>query len=152
MSQDWPVDKLIDYLPHRPPMIWIDRVTEVGADYRGITGTCRVQLKPDALYMSNSKELRASAAIEFTAQAFGYIKAAYQEIHQFSNPPQETYLTGVRYCYANFTALDMAQAPELEIRLKVKREMLPLTFVYGEIFSTQSPELLAKVEIQVYVA
>ncbi len=151
MKQEWPVSQLISYLPHRPPMVWIDKVVEVGEDYREISGTCRLRVQKKGLYVNDQKELRASAVIEFTAQGFGYLKAAYQELHQFKDTPAKTYLTGVRYCYANLSQLDLDQDIELEIRIKVKREMLPITFVYGEVFQVGEPDPLAKCEIQVYV-
>ncbi|PIP79913.1 MAG: hypothetical protein COW84_08060 [Gammaproteobacteria bacterium CG22_combo_CG10-13_8_21_14_all_40_8] len=151
MNQEWPISQLISYLPHRPPMIWIDRVVEVGKDYRGISGACRLQIKKNGLYVNDQFEVHASAVIELTAQSFGYLKAAYQELHQFKDTPAQTYLTGVRYCYANLTQLNLDQEVELEVRIQVKREMLPVTFVYGEVFQVGNSALLAKCEIQVYV-
>lgn len=151
MNQEWPISQLISYLPHRPPMVWIDKVVEVGKDYRRISGVCRLQVQKNGLYVHNQKELRASAVIEYTAQGFGYLKAAYQKLHQFKDTPAKTYLTGVRYCYANLSRLDLDQDIEFEIRIKVKREMRPITFVYGELYQVGNFECLAKCEIQIYV-
>lgn len=152
MKSIWPVDELTNYLPHRVPMVWVDRIVEVGKDYKGLVGTCIVKLDKSALYVSDEKCIRASAAIEFTAQGFGYLKAAYQEIHNINNPPEETYLTGVRSCEADFSSLELEDGLELEVRLSVLREILPLTYVKGEISVVGSKNILATTEIQVYFA
>lgn len=145
-----PVSDLYEYLPHRPPMVWVDEVLEVGKDYKGLSGACRIKVDNAALYVSNKKELRGSAAIEFTAQAFGYLKATYQVLHQFSDPPKETYLTGVRKCSSQFSDLDLSGSLDLKISLSVIREILPLTYVRGELTDMKTGKTLAETEIQVY--
>lgn len=151
MHVDLSVADLVHCLPHRPPMVWISRVRSVGKDYKGLAGTCIVTLDKRALYISNGSQLRGSAAIEFTAQAFGYLKAAFQVIHKFNDPPSKTYLTGVRSCCTQFMDLNLENTTELEIRVSVLREMLPITYVRGEIFVANSDRKLAETEIQVYV-
>ncbi len=151
MIVDLPVSELIPCLPHRPPMVWVNRVSRVGKDYKGLAGTCVVTLEHNALYISNGEHLRGSAAIEFTAQGFGYLKAAYQKIHKFNDPPSKTYLTGVRACQTNFSSVDLKQTPELDVRISVLRELLPITYVRGEIFVSGTDQKLAEAEIQVYV-
>ena len=151
MIVDMSVSDLIPCLPHRPPMVWINKVSSVGKDYKWLAGTCEVNLDKEALYISNKKELRGSAAIEFTAQAFGYLKAAYQKIHKFNDPPSKTYLTGVRSCQTNFSQLDLEASPDLEVRVSVLRELLPITYVRGEVFIKGTETKLAETEIQVYV-
>jgi predicted hotdog family 3-hydroxylacyl-ACP dehydratase len=151
MPVDFPVSELLSYLPHREPMVWINRVTAVGKDYKGLAGTCVVDLDPHALYMSEGHELRGSSAIEFTAQGFGYIKAAYQEIHDVNDPPSKTYLTGIRSCKADFSKLDLKTVKQLEIKISVVRELLPLTYVKGVITLPGDDVVIAETEIQVYV-
>ncbi len=151
MIVDMPVSELIPYLPHRPPMVWVNHVKSVGKDYKGLAGTCIVRLDASALYTSNGEQLRGSAAIEFTAQGFGYLKAAYQVIHKFNDPPSKTYLTGVRACQADFSKLDLEKATELEVRISVLRELLPITYVKGEIYLAGTDTKLGEAEIQVYV-
>lgn len=150
MTVDVPVSDIISYLPHRDPMVWVDRVVEVGKDYKGITGSCRIKLDPTMLFVSQGK-LRGSCAVEFTAQAFGYLKAAYQVIYKITDLPSETYLTGIRSCDANFESIDLSEQKELEVRISVLREMLPITYIRGELFLPGSDTMLAAVEIQVYV-
>lgn len=150
MSLDLSVKELNRYLPHRPPMIWIDKVIDVGTDYKKLSGTCQVQINPTALYCFEGG-INGSAAVEFTAQAFGYLKAAYQVTHQFVDTPSNTYLTGVRSCKADFSKLSPDGNQELQIEVSVVREIQPLTIVRGTILNAQTGEVYAQAEIQVYV-
>lgn len=142
--------QLIDFLPHRPPMLWVDQITDVGNDYKALTGTCVVNIVPEALYVSNGDELRGSSAIEFTAQAFGYLKAAYQVLNNFEDPPSKVFLTGVRHCHADFSQFDIKKHSQLEVKISVVRELKPLTFVKGQLTLPGQSEVLAEAEIQVY--
>ncbi|MEM7646038.1 MAG: hypothetical protein AAF203_03940, partial [Pseudomonadota bacterium] len=121
-------------------------------DYKGLGGTCIVDLSNDALYVSNGKTLRGSSAIEFTAQGFGYLKAAYQVIHKFNDPPSKTYLTGVRACSAQFDKLDLSKVSQLEVKISVLRELLPITYVKGEVYIPGDSTPIAHAEIQVFFA
>lgn len=58
-------------LPHRPPFVWIDEVTD--ATLEG--GACAVTLREEAPYFG-PEGLRRSSFLEFMAQAFGYLRAA----------------------------------------------------------------------------
>ena len=151
MNVDLNVKDLVPYLPHRPPMVWISKILEVGKDYKGLTGRCLVEVDSNALYVNNRTEIRGSSAIEFTAQSFGYLKAAYQLIHKITDVPSKTYLTGVRSCQANFTNYEITEGAKLEVQISVLREMLPVTYIKGEIFCGKSLKKYANVEIQVYV-
>lgn len=151
MEKEIQVTDLIPYLPHRPPMVWINRILEVGNDYKGLSGICIVDLDRSSLYVNNGDQLRASSAIEFTAQGFGYLKAAFQVIHKINNPPTKTYLTGVRSCRADFKNLDLKSVSQLQITITTLREMLPISYVKGVVTLPGSSEVLAVAEIQVYV-
>lgn len=151
MENELYVKDLIPYLPHRPPMVWISRITEIGENYEDFSGTCMVDLERSSLYVNNNNEIRGSSAIEFTAQGFGYLKAAYQVVHKINNPPSQTYLTGVRSCSANFEKVDLDNVKQLQIKISVLRELLPITYVKGEVSLPGDSEVLATAEIQVYV-
>ena len=59
---------LAPWIPHRPPMIWIDEVISFGP--KG--GECLVHLKSDAGYLTRGK-LRPSSLFEFVAQAQAFV-------------------------------------------------------------------------------
>lgn len=63
-----PAPEIQKYIPHRPPMVWIDWVTEYGPT----AGECLIDVKADALYMS-PEGLRPSSLVEFIAQTYGFV-------------------------------------------------------------------------------
>ncbi len=67
------------YIPHRPPMVWIDEVIDYSAD----GGECLVHLKTRSLYLS-PRGLRAPSCLEFIAQAYGFCWIAY--VTRVQNP------------------------------------------------------------------
>lgn len=73
------------YVPHRPPMVWVDEVTA----FAKTEGECLIHVRQDAYYMS-TKGLRASACLELIAQAYGFISTCYiTRILNPSAPPME---------------------------------------------------------------
>src|SRR5690242_13635939 len=67
-----PVKEIEPYLPHRPPMVWIDDVLVFSEK----AGECRVILKPDGHYFG-LEGLRATSCLEFIAQAYGFISVCH---------------------------------------------------------------------------
>jgi predicted hotdog family 3-hydroxylacyl-ACP dehydratase len=59
-----PFGPIADYLPHRPPMLLIDRIDEVTER----TVTCRATIRPDWVFVQNGL-VHPSAMIELVAQA-----------------------------------------------------------------------------------
>jgi predicted hotdog family 3-hydroxylacyl-ACP dehydratase len=53
-----------DYLPHRPPMLLVDRIDEVTKQ----SVTCRATIRPDCVFVQNGL-VHPSAMIELVAQA-----------------------------------------------------------------------------------
>ena len=150
MAIDKKVSELFQYLPHRPPMVWVDRVLDVGRNDTGIYGVCSVLLEDDALFLKSDGTLNASAAIEFTAQAYGFIRAMYHVINNIDDTPSRTYLTGVRSCSANFQGLTQDQLKDLKVNIQLTRELHPLVFVRGEVYLEGQDKPLAETEVQVY--
>ena len=61
MSNDY--GPVAGYLPHRPPMLLIDHIDEIGARH----SKCRTTLRPDCVFVQDGV-VHASAMIEFVAQ------------------------------------------------------------------------------------
>lgn len=78
-----------DYLPHRPPMLLIDRIddaTSVGSD-------CFATIKPDCVFLQDG-HVHPSAMIEFVAQACAI--AAGVEDQRAGAPPRLGFIVGCR--------------------------------------------------------
>lgn len=62
-------------LPHRPPMLFVERVVE----WSEAGGLCRGRIDPDACFAAQGHVVPAAAAIEFAAQAMGAVEACRGE-------------------------------------------------------------------------
>lgn len=150
MQTNKKVSELQQYLPHRAPMVWVDRVLEVGSNEKGIFGVCSVLTDAESLFLNNGGQLNGSAAIEFTAQAYGYVRALYHVLNNIDNTPTRTYLTGVRSCAANFKKFSSQDLKDLRVSIQLTRELHPLVFVKGRIYLEGQESTLAEAEVQVY--
>ncbi len=122
-------DVLQIYLPHRAPMIWIDRVLNVTP----LGGVCDVLLRPTALYFQKG-QIIPSAPIEWIAQAAGYCAAA--RLHSGISPGykklEQTFLVGIRN--AKLPDLSSLKAEDrLVIEIEVVKQLAPLALVRGTI-------------------
>ena len=119
------------YLPHRPPMIWIDRVLKATS----LGGTCDLLLCPTALYFQSGK-LIPSAPIEWIAQAAGYCAAAriHSGITVGYKKLGQTFLVGIRD--AKLPDLSSLQPEDrLVIEIEIVKQLAPLALVKGTIAS-----------------
>ena len=101
------VDRLADFLPHRPPMVWVEEVIEV--DHTG--GSCGLTVRPGAAYLTDGK-IRRSAYIEWMAQAFAFVEA-------YRNPDsrlETAFLVGIR----DFEVQDAGSRPGAKLRIRVE--------------------------------
>ncbi len=72
-------------LPHRPPMLFVERVVGWGEE----GGLCRGRIDPDACLAAQAGVVPASAAIEFAAQSMGAVEVC-RGGHE--GPPRVGYL------------------------------------------------------------
>jgi len=72
-------------LPHRPPMLFVERVVEWGEN----GGVCRGRIDPDACLAAGSGAVPASAALEFAAQSMGAVEVCRG---RNDGPPRVGYL------------------------------------------------------------
>lgn len=126
------VSEISKYAPHRPPMVWVDKVI----DYGPSMGECLVHIKEDALYMEE-KGLRASSCLEFIAQSYGFMSICHRV---FVTNPEAKPLK--RAFLASFTKTNFAKPPAmrkvrpgdtLSIKISGVRQMGPITLFTGQV-------------------
>ena len=124
-------DQLLEWIPHRPPLLWIDKVLSVTEQ----KGTCSITLNTDGHYMSRSG-LRSSTMIEFVAQCFGFVRAAqYLEgmVTTKSAPPTKVFLVAVNNARYNAEAPWPQAGDTIHIHVRGIREFGPLALLEGEV-------------------
>lgn len=152
-SLDLPIPtlRLAEWLPHRPPMVWIDEV--MAFDQK--CGEARVRLAENAYYMGENG-LRPASLIELIAQSFGYIQACQRleraKAGQPTNPVTKAFLCGVRG--ARFAANLQESPPQagatLVIRIGSIKTFGPIQSVDGEVCDAESGEQLASANLKVF--
>lgn len=128
-----PVTEIANFLPHRPPMVWIDDVIT----YSEKAGECTLRLKADAPYMTTGDRLRPSSCLEFIAQAYGFISVCH---HLFILDPNSKPLTKAFLASLKDAVLPEAEAlaqlkvgDQLRISISGVRQMGPIVLFNGEV-------------------
>ncbi len=121
-------DQMAEFLPHRDPMVWVDRIMDVSAQ-RGIT---EVTLDHDLMLDRN--RVHVGALVEFLAQSYGFIMAI------------EAMRRHGRLAIAQLAAIDhfellsrcLPRAGEtLSAELETIRDLHPLYLVKGQVLTPQ---------------
>jgi len=143
MTQSLPtIEQLSSYLPHRAPMIWVDEVYAV-ADSKG---SCLVHLKDDALYMDEDGP-RKSSAIEWLAQAYGYVCAARAYQQGSNSAASKAFLAQVRNASYKHP---LPKSGTLIIEVEDKRILGPLSLITGTVKDFQTKRILVEAELKLF--
>lgn len=98
-----------DYLPHRPPMLLIDRIDDV----TGHDGVCTATIKPDCVFVQDGV-VHPSAMIEFVAQACAIVAGV--DASRTGGPQRLGFIVGCRE--VTFAVDHFAIGDELAIVVK----------------------------------
>lgn len=152
-SLDLPIPtlRLAEWLPHRPPMVWVDEV--MAFDQK--SGEARVRLAEGAHYM-DEKGLRPASLIELIAQSFGYVhvcqKLEQAKAGKLSPPVTKAFLCGVRD--ARFAESLQNSPPRagrtLIIRVGNIKTFGPIQSIDGQVHDADSGEELASANLKVF--
>lgn len=138
------VEKLSDRVPHRPPMVWVNEVLWASDE----EGECRVRLESDAHYFSETG-LRASALVEWVAQAYGYVQASRALAGGDSRRPSKAYLVGMRDIEIAPAARHVKPGEEISVIVRRVRELGPVSLIDGEV-RRATGERLVKASLKLY--
>jgi len=142
------VSELKEQLPHREPMIWVHRINRLDAE----GGECEVFLGSDAHFM-NGNVIRPSAAVEWVAQAYGYLCAYSNRLNPKGQPgqaPSKAYLLSLHKFEFSKQFNELARrAGSLLIQVKRLRDLGAVQSVFGEV-KTPSGKTIAAGEVRVY--
>lgn len=100
---------LVDLLPHRPPMLFLDDVVR----WKDPVVECRVCIREDALFVANGT-LRASVTLEHMAQCVGVYTGLWARSR--GEPIRIGYLIGVREASFDVDVLEVGDELEVTAR------------------------------------
>lgn len=140
-----PTSQLMDWIPHRPPMIWVDAV----ARYDAQGGECFVHVKEGSLYM-DANGLRASSLIEFIAQSYGYIGVCNALEMSRDKVKKATKAFLVAITQTEFGDCSrVAPGMTLRVRIGNAKQVGPITLFDGQVIAPDGL-LLLKASLKVY--
>ena len=145
----FPVSLLKNYLPHRPPMLWIDEVLWIRED----EGECRVSLRKEAHYFDEEGMIRPSSLVEWMAQGYGFVRACQILNRQDEGlkKPEKTYLAAISDVAFHENCRDVIKpGGDIRIHIRTVRELGPLMLVQADIRTEKTN--LASGHLKVYGA
>ncbi len=138
-----PIKELMDYLPHRDEIVWIDYVLEARED----GGTSMVIVDKNKHYFGE-KELRQSSLIEWMAQGSGFVSAAYFKSMNINKTLHDAFLVG--FMNATFSPNLPKESEEVLIIGKVTRVIASISYVDCSVQSRKSGEVYCSALIKLY--
>ena len=136
------IAQLSVYLPHRPPMIWIDDVHQVS----DTSGSCLVHLKGGAHYMSEVGP-RQSSAVEWMAQAYGYVCAARAYQKDDHSSANKAFLAQVRKAVFKHS---IPKSGTLLVEVEEKRVLGPLCLISSRMKDFKTGKVLVEAELKLF--
>lgn len=143
MSLKLPIatSELLQYLPHRPPAVWVDEVVSVKKN----EGECRVKLSADASYVGNDGKVRPSSYIEWMAQAYGYVGASQilMGIEKTAKPATKAFLVQIKDYWLSDLAQNLLISENTFLTIKVKgtHQLGNISIITGEVLSSNQNAL-----------
>jgi len=131
MKSTLSTETLTNFIPHRPPMVWVSNV--ISAHETG--GICSIKLDLDAHYFSSKSQIRTSSLIEWMAQSSAYTKAAYLLSQNKRNTPKKAYLVGIKkfIIHKNFHTISHEKIKIIYIKIETIKELPPVSLISAEV-------------------
>jgi predicted hotdog family 3-hydroxylacyl-ACP dehydratase len=148
-TESIPTSELEGYLPHRPPMVWVDEVLSYGNEGKGPFGVCRVSLGEDRPFHGADGKVRVSAAVEWIAQSYGYVKASIRRAEGGGTEGfGRAFLVGITDCDVDLSSLGNEKF--VHVHVKELRDMHPAYVVEGKITSEDGIRQYGQARIKVF--
>lgn len=148
MNVPVPVSKLLEFIPHRPPMVWVDEVLE----FSTTAGRTLTVIKNGAHYLDDVGQVRPSSCLEFMAQSYGYISvcARAKSNDPVKTAPKRAFLAAFNDARLASTAIFSQLRPgdQLVTELTGIRAMGPIILFAGQV--TRGSDLLCSARMKVF--
>lgn len=142
-------EELRAYLPHRPPMIWVDEVLEASSGERGLIATCKVDIRRDRGFVAGNGAVRPSAVVEWIAQGYGFAKAFRRREEGFGLAGfGRAFLVAIANCEVNLEGIEGQDA--VLVHVEEVREMHPAYIVDGRVTSLDGAREFGRARITVF--
>jgi predicted hotdog family 3-hydroxylacyl-ACP dehydratase len=130
----------VELVPHRKPMLLIERLLEVA----GKSGLVEAQIGPDFLFLDGNNQVEAVAYVELIAQGYAALKGYIDR--QQGLKVRQGFLVGVKTCVVHRPA---HLGDRLAIDLKTIAEVGDFAIAEGVIRCEEA--VLAHAEIKIWI-
>ena len=138
--------KLKEWVPHRPPMVWVDEVLSV----ESTSAKCRVLMEETRPFYESPSKIRPSVLVEWMAQAFAYSAICRQLMNVGTPTPiRRAFLVGIAGAKFDMTAWD-AKGKSVFVSVETVRELAPLVLFRGTV-TNEDGRTLSTASLKVYV-
>ena len=141
------VKEVEKYLPHRPPIVWIDEVVAFSEK----SGECRLRVRADAHYL-DAGLLRPTCCLEFIAQAYGFISVCHHIyiLDPRSKPLSKAFLASIKDAVLPTAEVlaSVRTGDEIRILINGVRQMGPIVLFQGRVLCGEL--LLCAAEMKVF--
>jgi len=134
---------MLELIPHRNEMLWIDEVLSSEAE----GGRCQSTITSKKHYISNG-QVRISAYIELQSQAFCLSMGTYFLNNKINKIIKNPMLVGVDELLVNENAIVIGD--EVIIEVKLNRKIDNIYFVQGKIKNNRSGIVYCEAGIRLY--
>lgn len=143
------VGELRTYLPHRPPMVWVDEVLSTARGENGLAGTVKIELRRDRSFFDAAGSLRPSAVVEWIAQGYGFAKACRRREDGFGLAGfGRAFLVAISNCDVDLSGIE--GQPAVLVHVSEVREMHPAYIVDGRVTSLDGAREFGRARITVF--
>src|SRR3989338_2473617 len=141
-----PTSKLFEFLPHRPPMVWVDELQSVEIGPTGLQASLIVNLQRPRYFHHYPAKVRPSALIEWIAQSYGFAKAYAAHRTGETGGLKRAYLVGITEAEVCSAGLETESA--VVVKVVEVRELPPACIVDGEITNIRGDRIYGKARIK----
>ena len=144
-SPPLPVAELPTLLPHRPPMVWVDRVAAINE--RGGVTIVDVTKSKSALYFSEGA-IAPHMQIEWIAQSYGFTRAAHLMCGFLGADELPTNCFLIQIQKADFLA-PVPKDGAVTVKVECTRSVGAVSFLSGQVFNDRA-EKICQASIKIY--
>lgn len=140
------IQDILPYVPHRPPMVWVDEILAYGET----EGECRIHIRENGLFLG-PEGLRKTSCLEFIAQSYGYCSVAYDhKVDPNAKPLQKAFLASFKDAvFADQGRFGQIQIDDdITVRFSGVRKLGPIVIFSGSAY--HNGDELCRANLKVY--
>jgi hypothetical protein len=139
--------ELREFLPHRPPLVWVDEVLSFSDGPDGPSGICRVLLTPGRAF-HGPHGVRPSSVLEWIAQGYGFMKSALRLEQGLGPAKGRVFLVGVNDVEIDLAGIESEKSVLVHVR--EQRNLHPAYLLEGRVTAEDGTRVFGRARMKVF--